>query len=213
MQLLLNIHNLWSIPPVSFDQVMLWAACCLGFFGFLRAGEFTCAQEEFLDPPLAASDVVVDSRTNPQLISVHLRQSKTDPFGVGCHIYLGRTNATPCPVAAILNYLSVRPPSPGPLFIFQDGKPLTRVALVDQLRSAMQQLGMDSSLYAGHSFRIRAATAAAKAGYPDSMIQTLGRWKSAAFLSYLRSSAEELAAVAPSPQPVLTLAVISYYFH
>ena len=41
---------------------MLWAACCLGFFGFLRAGEFT------VNPTLhlTMAHVQVDSSTNPQ---------------------------------------------------------------------------------------------------------------------------------------------------
>ena len=114
-----------SNPPVSYDHVMLWAACCVGFFGFLRAGEFTCAPSDITDPPLCSDDVSVDSRADPQLVTLHLRQSKTDPFGVGCFIYLGRTNTNPCPVAAVLNYLSVRPSTPGPLFVFDNGSPLT----------------------------------------------------------------------------------------
>lgn len=51
---------------------------------------------------------------------------------------------------------------------------------------ALQVLGLPWDNFAGHSFRIGAATAAAKAGIEDSVIQSLGRWSSAAFLTYIR---------------------------
>ena len=197
-ELLKALHCVWSSPPIQHNQVMLWAACCVGFFGFLRAGEFTCPVVDISEPPLTVHDIAVDSRSNPQVITVHLRQSKTDPFGAGCHVYLGRTNTTPCPVAAVLNYLAIRSSSPGPLFVFQNGKPLTRAALVSQLRLALAQAGIDSSHYSGHSFRIGAATAASRAGYSDSFIQLLGRWKSAAFIAYIRTSPQQLVSVAPT---------------
>ena len=170
---------------------MLWAARCLGFFGFLRVGKFTLNTS---DPPLTPCDVAVDSRTNPQTLKIHLRHSKADLFGVGCHDYLGRTNITPCLVSVMLNYLSLRPPVDRPLFLFQNGTPLTRVALVAHLRTALTQAGVDSTHYAGHSFCIGAATAAAQAGYSDSFIQSLGRWKSQAFVSYIRASLADLIA-------------------
>ena len=40
--------------------------------------------------------------------------------------------------------------------------------------------------YAGHSFRIGAATTAASAGIEDSTIQTLGRWQSSSYLLYVK---------------------------
>ena len=197
MPILLELHRVWSEPPIQYNSIMLWAACCLGFFGFLRAGEFTCTSA-LAPPPLLTTDVSVDSHTDPQLMVIHLRSSKTDPFGVGCRIYLGRTHTTPCPVSAVLTYISIRTAPPGPLFLFQDGTPLTRAALVTHLRAALSQAGVDSSPYSGHSFRIGAATTAARAGYQDSFIQTLGRWKSAAFITYIRTSPSELAAVSTS---------------
>ena len=30
-----------------YDQIFLWAACCTGFFGFLRSGEFTTQRAKF----------------------------------------------------------------------------------------------------------------------------------------------------------------------
>ena len=147
---------------------------------------------------LAVQDVSVDSPTDPQYLAVFLCSSKTDIFGAGLHIYLGRTGDLLCPVAALLGYLSIRPPSPGPLFIFEDGSSLSRSLLVRHLREALQSMGLDTSSFNGHSFRIGAATAAAQAGLSDALIKTLGRWKSSAYASYIRSPRESLLTVAPA---------------
>ena len=88
-----------------------------------------------------------------------------------------------CPVAAVLSYLSVRPSGPGPLFMYQDGRPLSRVDLVAAVHQALAVDGLDVSRFNGHSFRIVATTTVAQVGVPDSVIQSLGFWKSSAFMT------------------------------
>ena len=100
---------------------MLWAACTLGFFAFLRSGEFTAVPGGH--HVLQAADVRVDSHQSPTFISITLRGSKTDPFGAGCTLYVGHTQTHICPVTAVLAYLSVRAPGPGPLFCHADALP------------------------------------------------------------------------------------------
>lgn len=196
--ILVRLHGFWNNSKDDPNTAMLWAACCLGFFGFLRSGEFTVVSDRAFDPAssLTPTDVAVDSRDNPTVVSVYIKQSKNDPFRAGVHVYLGRTNRLLCPVAAILSYLAMRaPPANGPLFVFSDGRYLTRQRLVQHLRSALQHCGINPAHYSGHSFRIGAASTAARAGVEDSAIQLLGRWHSAAYQRYIRTPREQLAAV------------------
>ena len=98
-------------------------------------------------------------------------------------------------MAAILAYLVTRPAVGGPFFIFKDGSPLTRDKLVRAVRKALTDAGLDQSGYSGHSIRIGAATAAARAGISESMIKMLGRWESAAYQRYIRTPRDRLAAI------------------
>lgn len=123
----------------SADDRMLWAACLLGFFGFLRSAEFTTPSAAQFNSliHLTAADIAVDNRSNPSMLSVHIKQSKTDQFGQGFTLYLGRTDNALCPVTAILNYLAHRSSDNGPLFCLQDGRPLSRQTLVGLLCQAL----------------------------------------------------------------------------
>ena len=142
---------------------------------------------------LTPGDVSVDSRENPRIVSVTIKQSKTDPFRQGTVIYLGCTGNILCPVAAVLAYLVRRGPQQGPLFLFSDGTPLSRQRLVAKLRQALSACGFDCNIYAGHSFRIGAATTAAAKSVEDSTIRTLGRWRSDAYQRYIRLDSCTLA--------------------
>lgn len=156
--------------PASPDSCMIWAACCLGFFGFLRAGEFTVPSMEDFDPEahLSLADIALDSHSSPSLMRVRIKQSKTDPFRKRVDIYLGRATPPLCPISAMVAFLDARGSCPGTLFRFTDGSPLSRLRLVDCVRSCLRQAGLDERAYAGHSFRIGAATTAAAKGVEDS---------------------------------------------
>lgn len=129
------------------------------------------------------------------MLKIFLKYSKTDQLGKGVEIYLGKTGGVLCPVAATVAYMVNRGTQEGQFFKFKDGQPLTKAKFVRQVRLALQGAGFPYNDFAGHSFRIGAATTAARAGVEDSRIRTLGRWNSAAFLAYIRTPRESLAQI------------------
>ncbi len=145
---------------------MTWAAAALCFFGFFRVGEsqYHPAPRSTHRGTLAWGDVTVDNPASPQVIK-----------------------------AAVLAYMVTRGNTDGPFFKFEDGKPLTKARFTDVIREALEAVGLPQDQFAGHSFRIGAATTAVKAGIDDSTIRMLGRWNSTAFLVYIRTPREQLA--------------------
>ena len=196
--ILRRIKRVWASP--THGHKLLWAACLIAFFGFCRSGEITIPQKGAYDPKVHLSfrDVAVDQASRPRVVSLLLRRSKTDQSGRGVKIILGRTDHDLCPVGALMEYLMVRGSGAGPLLQWSNGDPLTKTSLVTEVRQALHSAGLPAKDYAGHSFRIGAATSAAAAGVEDSTIQALGRWRSSAYLRYIRACPRQLANVARS---------------
>ena len=150
--------------------------------------------QDLSSPPAEPSDVLFEG--SPVRARIHLCFPKTDTTGFGDDIILGSTGDSLCPVTALGNYLRVRPPGPGPLFVSSEGSPVARATFVAAVRVALLAAGISSEGYAGHSFRIGATTSAARAGVPAHLIKAMGRWSSNALMVYLQLLLETLASIA-----------------
>ena len=195
-----QIHAVLGAPVSEPDKLAFWATATLAFFDLFRLGELLIGLEaEYSSAShLSWGDVALDSKAATTLVKIHLKRSKCDQFSAGADILMGRTGCLLCPVTTIIKFINCRGDSPGYFFIDGEKKPITKPRFIAQLRDYMKAAGLPSDQFAGHSFRIGAATTAAKAGIEDSMIQTLGRWHSAAFLRYIRTPHESLAALSVS---------------
>lgn len=65
---------------------------------------------------------------------------QTDPFRSGQTILIGKTHQPVCPIQAMKAYLSIWNPTPGPLFKYVTGKPLTKEALTSETRQLFPNL-------------------------------------------------------------------------
>ena len=180
---------------------MLWAAATLCFFGFLRSGEVTVPSDSEFDGTayLTFRDVAIDRLQAPSMLRVRIKASKTDPFRVGVYVVVGKVDGQLCPVSALLG-IPIGQRSRVHSFALRTGNHWResgwqRIRLAEKVRRALQVAGVLSIPYSGHSFRIGAATTAARLGVEDSTIKMLGRWRSNAYQLYIRTPREQLAAV------------------
>ena len=191
------LHRFYSLVDLNnYRDSLFWAACCTGFFGFLRSGEFTTSTSTYdATTHLSLADVKVDGIINPTVLYLRIKSSKTDQFRQGQTLRIGATNSTVCAVRAMMIYLHHRGDRPGPLFRHETGVPLTRSSLVTWLKDAVARFGLEGN-YPSHSFRTGAATTAAAVGIPDHLIKTLGTWISDAYQLYIRTALAVIEGVA-----------------
>ena len=100
-----------------------------------------------------------------------------DPFRQGCFIHIRWGQSPLCAVEAAVAYLVLRGNTPGPFFLLQTGSSLTQSLLTSWLRQILEGACIPGN-FSSHTFRIGAATIAARNGIPDHVIQKLGYWTS-----------------------------------
>lgn len=112
-----------------FDLTKNGAASCLCFFGFLQSGEAVVPKMEEYEPDihLCQGDICVGSHSNPTLLQIQIKASKTDPFRQGVTLYVGITGSDLCPVTAIISYMMVRGTKPTLHSAIRPAKPPRRV--------------------------------------------------------------------------------------
>ena len=192
------MRAVWAKEPSDYDNIMLWAASSLCFFGFFRSGEISVPTSCKFDPEchLTIQDISVDDPSNPKAVCLN-SQRQIRSVKVWKYTIIGATDNQLCPVTALMAYLAIRDRDlSSPLFKFRNNEPLTGDRFVREVRKALWEAGLDQSKHAGHSFRSGVATQAAASGLEDSLIKTLGRWESSAYQVYIQLPRQCLLTVA-----------------
>lgn len=166
----------------TYEAKLFSAVFVLAFRAFLRIGETVESSKS--SHVIQKSDVILNH--TDKSVSVTINSSKTDQYGLETKLVLNSEFVNLSIYDQLHQYLSVRPSINGSFFCHFNHEKVTRYQVTVILKSALRFLGYNENDYNTHSFRIGAATHAAKMGKSDDEIMTMGRWKSDSYKRYIR---------------------------
>ena len=174
-----------------YNRKLLQGMYAIAFFAALRVGEITCQPTQsnrnliFLN----RASFMKRNENSIDTIKLTLKHYKHSNPAEPVNIFIYQAQPV-CPVNLLLAYLDLRGTSPGPLFCWPDLSPIERIFFTQALADSLRFCDLYVSGYKSHSFRIDgAASWAAFKGMSDAQIRAFGRWKSNAFLRYIRAPA------------------------
>jgi integrase len=174
--------------PATLRGVRDKALLLVGFGACLRRSELVALRAE-------------DVEHTRHGLRLYIRQSKTDTLGRGAWVDIVRAtrHVDACPVAALQAWLAAARIRTGPIFrsmtrdaIAPRTEALSPVAVDRLAKWAAESLGLDRSLYGGHSLRAGSATYLARLNKPPTLVAKHGRWQSLDMV--LRYYRDEIAA-------------------
>ena len=168
-----------------YELCLFRTMCSLAFYAFLRVGEMAATNNNKSLLSIDNIAKLVNAANHVVSLKVtflHYKHSYNQPpFSV----IIQRQSSAPFNLCSITwNYEAILE---APFFTI-GGLPVHRQYFCGLLTPAIKRCGLNPARYKGHSFRIGAASHAAEGGMSDAQIRVLGRWKSNAFLRYIRIS-------------------------
>lgn len=166
----------------SYEARLFRAAFSLAFFGAFRVSELVAPSRSRVGG-LLVEDVCLKGC----VLECVIRRSKTDQLGRGARVVLQQLLGSPmCPVRVVQDYLEVRDCCGGPLLVHKDGSFLSTYQFVQVFRKGLERMGLVAKEFSSHSFRIGAATEAARWGLGPEAVKRIGRWESERYKIYVR---------------------------
>ena len=155
-KLLTLVHPLHRFPM----QQVLWATLTMAHFSFLWMAKFTVDHESFNSTwHLCVQDVTPSLTTQAEIqyITVHLKVSKTDPFGQGINVIIGCLGTQVCSACAtwvlIQSHWANTSLPNGTIFPAICPATLQRCDGGSHQR-LLAKLGLNPSCYSGHSMHM-----------------------------------------------------------
>ncbi|XP_075688660.1 uncharacterized protein LOC142657510 [Rhinoderma darwinii] len=182
-ELLVAICDLLREVCVSAFEVRLFTlAFSLAFFGAFRISELVSASKS-----VAGGLLYADVDWDGSCLSCLLRRSKTDQEGRGFVVRLYELpGSRVCPVRCFREFIAVRPEGPASLLVHADGLSLSKFQFSQVFKKFILLSGRGGAGFSSHSFRIGAATEAARWGLSPVMVKKIGRWESDRYRLYVR---------------------------
>ncbi len=92
-----------------------------------------------------------------------------------------------CPATLLCEYACLKPGKwSGPLVIWKSGIQVAAKEVRRALHQCLQLVGIDTSGISPHSFQISSVLEAAQKGASEAQLRMMGRWKSNAYMRYIR---------------------------
>ena len=167
---------------------------------FLRGSDIRFVLDQTGSTPqiVLAPEIWAYEWVNIRSVIINVRSAKNDVEGQGHRFCFDArrsiTHSLPenvgfCIVWDLYSWARVaRPSAFNPFLSFRGQWTLSYDTFTKAVKTVARSFGLNPMRFSSHSLRIGGASALAAANVPDYVIQKLGRWKSLAFLAYLRMS-------------------------
>ena len=184
----------WDLPR----KRLVWVVATLAFSGSFRIHELLSHFKGRFDPTstLLMKDIKINMKRDKgkvvKVLQVHLKSPKEAKGKEGVVVDVFETNSYLCPVLAMNKYLvslGFLPQADLPAFRTSQGQGYTGASFNEDLKAILKEtVDWNKHKLTSHSFRAGLATELAKLGYSDQAIMLLGRWRSDAFLHYVKTA-------------------------
>lgn len=169
----------------SYEVVLYKAMMCTAYYACLRVGEIALSgnRENILNINQVAVSKSDGRMVSFEITFIDYKHSDGSFPKLQIREVLDKTF---CPVKCLADYLSRRGKCSGALFVKSDNKLVLRNNFLMVLMRCFLLLHIPSDNFNTHSFRIGRCTDLAIQGFSTEQLRQIGRWRSDAFMVYVR---------------------------